>query len=79
MAEQTRKTVKAPLPVPPELAAALEKSKVAKANFDAFPPSCRREYIQWIVSAKRPETRDRRIQSALEMMVSNRRMNDTYR
>jgi Bacteriocin-protection, YdeI or OmpD-Associated/Domain of unknown function (DU1801) len=80
MAENIRsKSRKTPLPIPPELAAALAKSKATKANFDAFPPSCRREYIEWIISAKRPETRDRRLQSAIEMIAANRRMNDNYR
>jgi uncharacterized protein YdeI (YjbR/CyaY-like superfamily) len=61
------KVVKAPKPAletPPELAAALEKSKKASAAFAAFSPSCRREYIEWIADAKRPETRDNRIQTA---------------
>jgi hypothetical protein len=80
MAENIRsKSVKAPLPVPAELATALAKSKVAKANFDAFPPSCRREYIEWITSAKRPETREKRLLAAIEMIAGNRRMNDSYR
>jgi hypothetical protein len=73
------KTVKAPLPLPPEFAAALARSNAAQANFDAFPPSCRREYIEWIASAKRPETRERRLASAIETIAGNRRMHDSYR
>jgi uncharacterized protein YdeI (YjbR/CyaY-like superfamily) len=79
MAENKTKTIKAPLPVPAELTAALAKSKLARANFDALPPSCRREYIDWITSAKRPETREKRLTSAMEMISANRRMNDQYK
>ncbi len=67
------------LPVPPELSQALERSPSATENFGKLPPSCRREYIDWISSAKRPETRERRIVQALDMLEAGRRMNDKYR
>lgn len=47
--------------VPPELAEALAADDAAAAVFDAFPPSCRREYCEWIAEAKRPETRAKRV------------------
>ena len=46
---------RAPKPVPdlhPDFAAALDKAPKAKATLDAFPPSCRREYLEWIAEAK---------------------------
>ena len=67
------------LPVPPELSQALERSPKAMETFDSFPPSSRREYIEWISSAKRPETRERRIVQALDMIEAGRRMGDKYR
>lgn len=67
------------LPVPAELAAALERSPKAQASFGALPPSCRREYIEWITSAKRVETRDRRLAQAVDLLEAGRRMNDQYR
>ena len=79
MADRTQKSVKAALPVPPELADALGKSKIAQTNFDALPPSCRREYIEWITSAKRPETREKRLAASMEMIAANRRINDQYK
>ena len=79
MSERAGRSVKAPLPMPEEFAAALAKSKAAKANFEALPPSCRREYIEWISTAKREETRERRVVTAVEMIAENRRMNDKYR
>lgn len=80
--------VKAPVPhktaakpvaeVPAELAAALKKSKPAKATFDAFPPSCRREYIEWITEAKREETRAKRLAQTIEWLAEGKRRNWKY-
>ena len=71
----------APKPPPettPELAAALAQSPAAKAAFDAFPPGCRREYIEWITGAKRPETRARRVSEAVAWMAEGKRRNWKY-
>ncbi|OYY89299.1 MAG: hypothetical protein B7Y45_12455 [Sphingomonas sp. 28-66-16] len=51
--------------IPPELAAALAGDAAAKATFDGFPPSGRRDYIEWIAQAKRQETRDKRTAEAI--------------
>jgi uncharacterized protein YdeI (YjbR/CyaY-like superfamily) len=72
------KPPKAALKVPLELAAVLKKNKKASATFEAFSPSCRREYIEWIVEAKRPETRDKRIEQALEWMAEGKQRNWKY-
>ena len=50
------------LVVPPDLAAALEARPGARAQWDAFPPSVRRAHLAWVVMAKRPQTRARRIE-----------------
>lgn len=53
----SRKSAPKPPPVAPDdLLAAMKKNKKAQATFDAFSPSARREYIDWIVeaSARRP-------------------------
>jgi uncharacterized protein YdeI (YjbR/CyaY-like superfamily) len=63
---------------PPELEAALSANPAARATFDGFPPSCRREYVEWVVEAKRPETRDKRIAQAVEWMAEGRRRNWKY-
>ena len=48
--------------VPDDLAAALAAAgPVAEATFGAFSPSVKRGALYWLVSAKRPETRARRI------------------
>ncbi len=38
----------------------------AKVAFDAFSPSARREYIEWIVEARRAPTRAARLATAIE-------------
>lgn len=63
---------RATLPVPADLAKALAKSKKAQAVFDAFPPSQRREYIEWLLEAKREETRARRLETALEWIAEGK-------
>lgn len=63
---------------PPELDSALSASAAARATFDGFPPSCRREYVDWVVEAKRPETRDKRIAQAVEWMAEGKKRNWKY-
>ena len=62
------KVVKAPkaaIEPPAEFKAALSKNKKAATTYAAFSPSCQREYVEWIASAKRADTRDKRIAEAL--------------
>lgn len=66
------------LEAPPELEAALSANAAARATFDGFPPSCRREYVDWVAEAKRPETRDKRIAQAVEWMAEGKRRNWKY-
>ena len=49
---------------PENLEAALQRLG-AMERFDAMSPSCRRKYVKWIVKAKRPEARNRRISEAV--------------
>jgi uncharacterized protein YdeI (YjbR/CyaY-like superfamily) len=63
---------------PPELRAALASNPAARATFEGFPPSCRREYVEWVAEAKRPETRARRVAQAVEWMAEGKRRNWKY-
>jgi len=47
------------LEIPPDLSAALAAHPPAATYFDAFPRSARRGILEWIASAKRPETHRR--------------------
>jgi hypothetical protein len=54
--------------VPPALSAALKKDKAAGKLFDALAYSHRKEFARWVAEAKKEETRDRRVEQALEML-----------
>lgn len=69
---------KAKIAVPEILAAALKKNKKAAATFEEFPPSCKREYIEWITDAKTDATRDKRLATAIEWMAEGKRRNWKY-
>jgi len=61
---------------PADLQAAFAAARpVAKANWDAFSPSSRRAILWWVHTAKRPETRARRIASVVSEAARNRRAN----
>jgi uncharacterized protein YdeI (YjbR/CyaY-like superfamily) len=76
-----RKVVKAKKPavkMTAEFAAGLRKNKRASAAFAAFSPSNKREYVEWIAEAKRPETRDKRIATAIEWIAEGKQRNWKY-
>ena len=59
--------------VPKDLAAAMKGSAAASKFFKGLAPSCRREYVEWIESAKRDSTRKARIDKSLTMLMEGRR------
>jgi bifunctional DNA-binding transcriptional regulator/antitoxin component of YhaV-PrlF toxin-antitoxin module len=54
--------------VPEALAAALKKDKKAGKEYDALAYSHRKEFARWVGEAKKEETRDRRVEQAIEML-----------
>ena len=64
--------------VPDDLAAALNKAAAAKKAFEKFPPSHRREYIEWITEAKQAATRQKRLAQAVEWMGEGKSRNWKY-
>ena len=72
------KHLKAEIPVPDDLRQALDPNPAATAAFEAFSPSCRREYLEWITDAKRPDTRARRIAQAAEWIAQGKKRNWKY-
>ena len=64
--------------IPVELTKALKKNKKAAAAFAKFPPSYKREYAQWIAEAKKSETRQRRVETAVEWMSKGKSRNWKY-
>jgi uncharacterized protein YdeI (YjbR/CyaY-like superfamily) len=75
---QRSKAAKEPIRMPPDLASALAKDKKARAAFDAFSPSHKREYLEWVTEAKGADTRARRIATAIEWMSEGKPRNWKY-
>lgn len=59
--------------MPAQLKWAFAKNKPAKRNFDAFSESVRRNILAWIDSAKREETRTKRIQETASLAAENKK------
>lgn len=75
---QKIKSDKKEIPVPDDFAKALNKNKKAKSVFENFPPSHKREYLQWITEAKREETRLKRMTLAIEWIAEGKGRNWKY-
>jgi len=69
---------KSPPKVPADLAAALKRNAKARAAFEKFPPSHKREYVEWITSAKRDETRARRLAQAIDQIAQGKSQSWKY-
>jgi bacteriocin resistance YdeI/OmpD-like protein/uncharacterized protein DUF1801 len=76
--ERPRKAPKAPAKAPTDLLAALKKNAAARATYDAFSPSAKREYVEWITGAKTDETRAKRLKTAVEWMADGKHRNWKY-
>ena len=69
---------KPPAEVHPEFSAALADNPKAKEVLDNFPPSARREYLDWIAEAKQDKTRSKRIVDAIEWLNDGKRRHWKY-
>ena len=76
--ERPRPAARPEAAVPDDLMRALRKNKKALTAFQAFPPSHRREYIEWITGAKRDETRQRRLEIAITQIADGKPQNWKY-
>lgn len=61
--------------IPDDLQAAFDTNAKAFAHFEKFPPSSKRLILEWILNAKRRETREKRIAQSVEMASRNERAN----
>lgn len=64
--------------VPADLKQALAANKKAQATFTGFPPSARRDYVEWLTEAKRDDTRAKRMRTAVEWLAQGKRRNWKY-
>jgi uncharacterized protein YdeI (YjbR/CyaY-like superfamily) len=62
-----------------DLETALAAVAHARSNFDGFPPGVRKQILQWINSAKRPETRAKRVEETARHAGENVRANQWRR
>lgn len=69
---------KAELVVPAELLDALKKNKKAAATFGGFSYSNKKEYVEWILEAKREETRQNRLATTIEWLAEGKVRNWKY-
>ncbi|MBC3783800.1 YdeI/OmpD-associated family protein [Spirosoma utsteinense] len=60
---------------PPDLQELLEANPVAKGFFDAFPPSAKRGILEWLLNAKTPATRTKRLLDIVTRAERNERAN----
>ena len=64
---------------PPYLETALKRNKKAAAAFEAFSPSARNEYIEWLEEAKTEATRDKRLATAMEWISEGKSRHWKYK
>ena len=76
--EGKKRTPRPPLPVPDDFRAALRRNPQALATFQAFSPSHRREYIEWVTEARRDATRQQRLDTSIRWMAEGKARNWKY-
>ena len=68
-----------PLEIPDELAAVLAENQDLHERFDALSPGKRREFAEHVAEAKREETRKKRLEKILPMILAGQGLHDKYR
>lgn len=69
---------KPPAELHPEFAAALKTHPKAAAVLEGFPPSARRDYLDWVAEAKQDATRAKRIATAIEWLSEGKKRHWKY-
>jgi uncharacterized protein YdeI (YjbR/CyaY-like superfamily) len=75
---QRKAANKTPLRVPADLKAGLKEDAAARATFEGFSYSHKKEYIEWITEAKTDATRQKRLATTLEWLSEGKRRNWKY-
>ncbi len=65
--------VKRTIELPGDLQKLLDKNKNATAFFDSLAFTHKREYVEWIISAKKAETKAKRLETTLEKLVAQKK------
>ncbi|MFD4369919.1 YdeI family protein [Rhodococcus sp. NPDC058521] len=61
--------------LPADLHDALHRNEAARTSFETFPPSSKRPILEWVVTAKKADTRRRRIDRTVELAAAGIRAN----
>ncbi|MEP7195587.1 MAG: YdeI/OmpD-associated family protein [Saprospiraceae bacterium] len=75
---ERKPSAKEEIEVPDYFLKAINKNKASKTNFEAFPYSHKKEYIQWIVEAKTDVTRQKRMDQAILWIAEGKGRNWKY-
>ena len=65
--------------MPADLAAAFDRHPGSREQWDAFPRSPRRAILEWIVQARKPETRAKRVEETARLAALGERANESPR
>lgn len=68
-----------PVTIPKELKTALNKNSELKITFKQLSPSHQREYCDYITEAKRDDTKQRRLEKIIPMIINGKGLNDKYK
>ena len=69
---------KAAIPMPDVFASALKKDKKLKVAFEKLTPGKQREYLEYITEAKQEETRMRRVEKSVPIIMAGKGLNEKY-
>lgn len=77
-ASRLRRSPRPALDMPEDFATALAQMPLAMQHYQSFPPSKQRDYLEWVLEAKREDTRARRIAQSVEWLTLGRSRNWKY-
>ena len=60
--------------IPEEFSDALSKNPAAKRTFESLAPTYQKQYLGWIITAKRAETRAKRIQESVKLLAKGEKL-----
>lgn len=60
--------------LPAELRERLTRNRTARTNFDLLAPSYQRDYMRWVAAARKPATRERRADEAVELLRRGKKL-----
>ena len=72
--EVGQKIKRAEIPIPAEIKQAVEANQRARENFQRLAPSYQRQYMSWVLSAKRVETQQKRLAEVITLLEQGKKL-----